>query len=328
MTDLKKKFAVLKIIGTITGVLLLVLAVFLAVTAMTFSFGGRSSAPDIFGYNIYLVRDNDFHQLKAGTAALAQRIPPDEIRPGEIIIYNRYENGGAQLGKVIAATLKEAVMSYDIETEHGERITVSQGQYIAKVTHHSEFLGGIIGFVMSPFGVMTTAILPCIAIAVFELVKFIFSKLPAPEVETVKIQEENPTFIPRKKREEIERKRRAESKAAAKPDEHKEAFGKTVPTLGSPSEKSTHLEQLMNSDKVTDKADFSPAARVRMEHDLAEKKNSADADAAAKSGSASKTQSKNSLIPDEKKHIPKNQAQPLNRIYQWFSVMTRIKATI
>lgn len=106
-------------IGVVIGVLLIVFAVFLVVTSMLFSFGG-SAAPDIFGYNIYIVRDNDFYQLKAGTAAIAQKVWPDEVNNGELIIYNRYENGGAQLAKVNSSTLKEGVMSFDVETQGGE----------------------------------------------------------------------------------------------------------------------------------------------------------------------------------------------------------------
>lgn len=49
---------------------------------------------------------------------------------------------------------------------------------------------------MSPFGVMAIAILPCIAIVAFEIVKFIMSKRPVPQVETVKLQEEAPVYVP------------------------------------------------------------------------------------------------------------------------------------
>ena len=113
-----KKTSVARCIGVVIGVLLIVFAVFLVVTSMLFSFGG-SAAPDIFGYNVYIVRDNDFYQLKAGTAAIAQKVWPDEVNNGELIIYNRYENGGAQLAKVNSSTLKEGVMSFDVETQGG-----------------------------------------------------------------------------------------------------------------------------------------------------------------------------------------------------------------
>ncbi len=94
-----KRSSVARVFGIVIGIVLIVFAVFLAVTSMLFSFGS-GSAPDIFGYNVYIVQDNGFYQLKAGTAAIAQKVWPDEVNNGELIIYNRYENGGAQLAKV------------------------------------------------------------------------------------------------------------------------------------------------------------------------------------------------------------------------------------
>ena len=89
-----KKTSVARCIGVVIGVLLIVFAVFLVVTSMLFSFGG-SAAPDIFGYNVYIVRDNDFYQLKAGTAAIAQKVWPDEVNNGELIIYHHIKKAAA-----------------------------------------------------------------------------------------------------------------------------------------------------------------------------------------------------------------------------------------
>ncbi len=326
---MNRKASVIKIIGRIFGVLLIILAVFLAVTSMTFYFGGNQSAPSIFGFNIYLVRGGDFYQLKSGTAALAQTVWPDEIKPGEIIIYNRYENGGVSLGKVNTATLKEAVMSYDIETEQGENITISQGQYIAKVTHCSDFLGVIIGFAMSPFGVMAIAILPCLAVFAFELVKFIISKLPTPEVETVKLQQETPTYIPAKEREAVRQKRLAEKESKKQLAAEQNILTPKAVT-GSDTKKpvekadafTEHLKSIrdrQNAEKardVRDRADFSPAARQKMAQDLQKAEKSeekqaparpADKPSAVTAGSAVK---RSAPVPEKITINPKTGGEP------------------
>lgn len=71
---------------------------------------------------------------------------------------------------------------------------------------------------MSPFGVMAIAILPCIAIVAFEIVKFIMSKRPVPQVETVKLQEEAPVYVPPESEEhKLPKASKTEAKKAAVP---------------------------------------------------------------------------------------------------------------
>ena len=266
-----KRSSVARAVGVVVGIALIVFAVFLAVTSMLFSFGS-GSAPDIFGYNVYIVQDNDFYRLKAGTAAIAQKVWPDEVNNGELIIYNRYENGGAQLAKVNSSTLKEGVMSFDVETQGGENITISQSQLVARVNYCSDFLGALIGFAMSPFGVMTIAILPCLAIVAFEIVKFIFSKRPVPQVETVKLQEEAPVYAPavNDKQEQV----KAADKAKLPALSDKPGLPHKPLAEGAHSKTDEFTDRLRakhsvadTADEIKDKADFSDAAKRRMSAD-------------------------------------------------------------
>ena len=225
------------------------------------------------------MRDNDFYQLKAGTAAIAQKVWPDEVNNGELIIYNRYENGGAQLAKVNSSTLKEGVMSFDVETQGGENITISQSQLVARVNYCSDFWGAVIGFAMSPFGVMAIAILPCIAIVAFEIVKFIMSKRPVPQVETVKLQEEAPVYVPPESEEhKLPKASKADAKKAAIPSlsDSVKAPHNRVPdsSHGKTDDFTERLRSKKNiaasADNIKDRADFSAGARKRMESDRAE----------------------------------------------------------
>lgn len=207
MTSLNKKAIVLKILGRIFGVIMMVVALFLIIISITFSFGEQSSAPNLFGYNIYIVKNGSFDQLKPNTAAFAQIVNPDEVFKNDIIIYKEFEGNTASLAKINNATLKDAVFSYDILTENGRKTTISQGQVMGKVTSYSNFLGLLISFAISPLGLLAIAILPCLAIILFEFIKFIYNKLPSPSVETVKKQEETPTYVP----VEIQQKKKKES---------------------------------------------------------------------------------------------------------------------
>ena len=267
-----KRSSVARVFGIVIGIVLIVFAVFLAVTSMLFSFGS-GSAPDIFGYNVYIVQDNGFYQLKAGTAAIAQKVWPDEVNNGELIIYNRYENGGAQLAKVNSSTLKEGVMSFDIETQGGENITISQSRLVARVNYCSDFLGAVIGFAMSPFGVMAIAILPCLAIVAFEIVKFIFSKRPVPKVEPVKLQEETPVYTPAAPKEREQAKINL-NKAKIPAISDKPGLTRKPLTDGAHSKTDEFTDRLrvkrnatVNADEIRDRADFSTAAKRRMSED-------------------------------------------------------------
>ncbi len=283
--DFLNKKLVINIVGIALCVLLFVLAVFLGITSMTFFGGENQSAPNVFGYNVYIVKGSDFYQLKEGTAAIAKSVWPDEVYSGEIILYRFGEGNAVKLGKVNSATLKEAVMSYDIETELGDNIIISQGQLVAKVTHCSDFFGGVIRFATSPFGVMTIALLPCLALIVFELVRFIIGKLPSPEVETVKIQEETPTFIPNKEREVLFNKREQEKNekkelakekrilstsstvSSSKSDEFTERLRQKSAAQSKPQPAAVRTPTPQNPAEVRDRPDFSAAARQRMEED-------------------------------------------------------------
>lgn len=193
---MSKKAIILKIVGRIVCGIMFVLSIFLVITAMTFSFGENSAAPELFGHNIYIVKNGSFDQLKESTAAIAEKVNPDDIFGGDIVIYKEFDNNKTHLAKVKSTALKEAVFSYELLTENGNETTISQGQIVAKVVEYSDFWGAIISFAMAPVGVFAIAILPCLGILIFELVKFIYSKLPQPEVEPVKKQEEIPTYVP------------------------------------------------------------------------------------------------------------------------------------
>ncbi len=303
-----KRSSVARAVGIVVGIVLIVFAVFLAVTSMLFSFGS-GSAPDIFGYNVYIVQDNGFYQLKAGTAAIAQKVWPDEVNDGELIIYNRYENGGAQLAKVNSSTLKEGVMSFDIETQSGENTTISQSQLVARVNYCSDFLGAVIGFAMSPFGVMAIAILPCLAIVAFEIVKFIFSKRPVPKVETVKLQEETPVYAPAATVTEKVKNNVNAGSAKIPAISDKSRLPRKPLTDGRHSRTDEFTEHLRakhsvadKAEEVKDRADFSGAAKRRMSADRIEaEKTAKTAEAVIKSSEpavvAAKTETKKTPAP-------------------------------
>jgi 5'-3' exonuclease len=169
---------------------------------------------------------------------------------------------------------------------------------------------------------MAIAFLPCLALIVFEIVRFIISRLPSPEVETIKKQEELPTFIPKKEREELSKKREREkaektvlakekkilttdkSIAVSKSDEFTERMRQKKENEKA-QQKSVEVPVPKSPEEVRDRPEFSSAARRRIEEDskkLEEKKATEEAEK-----KPLKTEKPAPVIPDIAKH---NEGEP------------------
>jgi hypothetical protein len=178
------------ILAIICG-LFFILAIFLGVTAAVYA--GGDGAPNIFGSNVYLVKTDAFGFLHSGTAIVASKVPNSEIQPTNIVIFT-LENGKPALAQVITSNLYDGVYSFNVLTENNAEITLSQSQVVAKGMSYSDFLGGLISFATSPFGMLMVAIVPSIIMIILEIIKFAGKIMPQPEIETIKKQYEVPTY--------------------------------------------------------------------------------------------------------------------------------------
>lgn len=180
------------ILRAICGIFLII-AIFLGSVAAFYSIGG--GAPNLFGKYFYLVKTDAFDLLKNGTALIAEEVDAYEIQPWNIVIFT-LENGAPALAEIRSSELADGVYSFKAVVENGSEITLSQSQIVAKGMTYSDFWGAVIGFAVSPLGVMLVAVVPCLIIIVIEITKFIRKTMPQPEIETVKKQLETPTYTP------------------------------------------------------------------------------------------------------------------------------------
>lgn len=180
------------ILRVICGIFLIA-AIFFGVVAACYSISGGT--PSLFGNYVYLVKTDAFDLLENGTALVAKEVHASEIQPGNIIIFN-LENDAPALGEIQTGELADGVYSFEVATENGAIITLSQSQIVAKGMSYSAVWGKILAFATSPLGVLIVAVVPCLVIIVIELSKFISRSLPQPEIETVKKQLEVPTYTP------------------------------------------------------------------------------------------------------------------------------------
>lgn len=192
MNKIKRNFKKTYIFFTALDVLLVLAMLILLILSLTF---GGELAPKVFSHRVYLMDTDAFSLVKKGSAVIADQVPFNEIFPGNIILYND-DSDKTHVGEVQLAQAENNVYTYTVKTDSETEITIGQSRVLGKGIYYSEFVGGVVSFVTSPAGVCCLAILPCAAFLIFELIGIIKRKAAPPTVETVKKQDEIPTYIP------------------------------------------------------------------------------------------------------------------------------------
>lgn len=178
-------------IGITIAVLMFIVSITLIVFSAFFSNGvSESRSADIFGYNLYIVKNASFESLPQSSIAVSQKVSASELSPEYLIVYKKFNSEEKTLGKVNEVFITDGVYSCDVTDENGSSVTVSEGQLVGEVVYYSQLLGDIILFARSPMGILVIAILPCLAIILLDIIKAIISRLPPPEVIPVKKNEE------------------------------------------------------------------------------------------------------------------------------------------
>lgn len=172
---------------------LLVLVMFvLLILSLIFS---GELAPKLFSHRVYLLDTDAFSLVEKGSAVIADQVPFNEIVPGNIILYTDDKNK-TRVGEVQLAQSENNVYTYTVKNDAELEVTVGQSRILGKGIYYSKFVGGLVSFVVSPAGVCCLAILPCAAFLVFEIIGIFKRKAAPPTVETVRKQDEIPTYIP------------------------------------------------------------------------------------------------------------------------------------
>lgn len=176
----------------VIDILLLLAAAFFLITSIIFN---QSSAPNFFSHKIYIVETDAFSLVKKGSALIAEQAENEEIAAGNIIIFSD-DLEEARIGEVQESKLEDGVYTFRIKNDVNEEITVGQSHILGKGIYYSEFIGGLVSFALSPLGVCFIAVLPCAAFVVFEVIASLRRSASQTEFETVKKQDETPTYIP------------------------------------------------------------------------------------------------------------------------------------
>lgn len=172
---------------------LLVLVMFVLLI-LSLIFGGEL-APKVFSHRVYLLDTDAFSLVEKGSAVIADEVPFNEIFPGNIILYTD-DKDKTRVGEVQLAQAENNVYTYIVKNDADAEVTVGQSRILGKGIYYSKFVGGLVWFVTSPAGVCCLAVIPCVAFLIFEIIGIIKRKAAPPTVETIKKQDEIPTYVP------------------------------------------------------------------------------------------------------------------------------------
>lgn len=160
--------------GIFVCVMLFVLCVFMLAVSVIFGSDGLVGA---FGYNLYLCGHSDFEGLDSGAAVIVEQCEPYDLTEGNLILYtvsdnqDSPDNGEQILAYLEAYEMSDGVYTLTVSDADGVQSRISERALVGKAGWSSPALGVIISFIISPWGVCVMAVLPCLALILYSVLK-------------------------------------------------------------------------------------------------------------------------------------------------------------
>lgn len=146
------------------------------------AFGSRNTV-DVFGMNIYIVQTGGYDKAPEGSAVLIQKTTAYELSEGKLVLYST----GSDVNECALGYVENIYVvdgQYYVTVSDGSMTSeIAETRLIGRADYSSKAVGAVIGFVKTPFGVFCVAVLPCIALILYDIIKTAASRLPDPEVE-------------------------------------------------------------------------------------------------------------------------------------------------
>ncbi|MCM1165290.1 MAG: hypothetical protein NC299_05225 [Lachnospiraceae bacterium] len=166
-------------LGYVVCGILAALCILLIIAAAVF---GSRNTVDIVGFNIYIVQSDNITTAPKNSAVIVKKTSAYYLDEGNLVMYLA---GGEEktpaLGYVKAINVSDG--SYIVTvTADGNDVSFADSELVGRADYSSVFLGKLILFIRTPLGVLFIALLPCIALVVYDFVKAAASKIPPPEV--------------------------------------------------------------------------------------------------------------------------------------------------
>lgn len=167
-------------VGYVFCAIMLILCVILIIAAAGF---GSREVVNVFGYNIYIVQAEGFDKAPKGSAVIVKKASAFGIESGKLILYEKGGEGEQYaLGYVREPHVDDGVY-YLTVTDNVSTLEVPEVRLVGVADYSSVFVGSVIGFIKTPFGIFCIAVMPCLALILYDIIRAAASRLPEPEVE-------------------------------------------------------------------------------------------------------------------------------------------------
>lgn len=181
---------ILRGVGYVLSALMLVLCVGLIVISLVF---GSDGAVRLFGYNIYIAQTDEFDDVALGSAVVVRDIRAYDLNEGNLVVFNMVD--GSVMGYVQNVSLVDGVYQLTAFDSKGT-YDFTENELVGKAEYASLFWGNLIKFIKTPWGVAVMALLPCVALILFDIARAAAAKLPPPEVEPQLKVDDRPSHVP------------------------------------------------------------------------------------------------------------------------------------
>lgn len=167
---------VFRVLGYIFCGALICLCILLVIAGSVF---GAEKSVDVFGANIFIVDSDDFETAPRGSAALVKKGNCADLEVGNLVLYRKA--GAPTLGYVREIEARDGVF-YVTVADKDATFEFPEAALIGRADFSSKFLGGVIGFIKTPLGIMLVAVLPCAALILYDIIRTAALNRPGPEV--------------------------------------------------------------------------------------------------------------------------------------------------
>lgn len=165
-------------VGYIISAALLTLCILLIAAAAAF---GSENAVDAFGFNIFIVQNGNIPAAPKDSAVFVRKCVVNDLKEGNLTLYLANDEEQTALGYVKDFHADDGTY-YATVTSEGKDAVISNSTLIGRADYASPVLGRLILFIRTPLGVLFLAVLPCVALVVYDILRAYAAKAPLPEV--------------------------------------------------------------------------------------------------------------------------------------------------
>lgn len=170
---------ILRVFGYVVCGILLALCIVLIIAAAVF---GSKNTVDIVGFNIYLVQSDNLTTAPKDSAVIVKKTSAYYLDEGNLVMYlGDDEDKTPALGYVTDIHVNDGAYIVTVNAG-GNDVSFADSQLVGRADYSSVILGKIILFIRTPLGVLFIAVLPCIALVIYDFLKAAAAKVPPPEI--------------------------------------------------------------------------------------------------------------------------------------------------